>query len=234
MEKELFEMCFELEDIESVQEDGYKNMYDITVSGEKTFLLDNGIVSHNSALGGIVPALGRKDIGYMALKGKPLNVISATQSKFVSNAEMSLLYKIANNEGYKNIIFATDSDVDGIHIQGLLIGMISKFLPDYLNHTGILQTPILAIKKNNKLHRWTYSLNDRIKPKKDEKVKWMKGLGSWNEKDLKEVVKTDGFENMIEYLEFDSDEIINEWLLDKNTDIRKEYIQNNEFDITKV
>lgn len=95
---ELFEMCFELEDIISIEETGYRNMYDITVSGEQTFLLGNGVVSHNSAIGGLVPVLGRKECGYFELRGKPLNAYSAAQSKFTANKELSELYKIIKNE----------------------------------------------------------------------------------------------------------------------------------------
>ena len=97
MEKELFEMTFELIDIESANDTGYKNMYDITVSGDHTFLLGNGVVSHNSALGGLSPVLGRKECGYYVLKGKPLNSYSAQQSKFTANKELSELYKVIMN-----------------------------------------------------------------------------------------------------------------------------------------
>ena len=104
---ELFEMCFELEDIIDAKESGYKNVYDITVDGNHTFLLANGIVSHNSALGGLSPVLGRKNCGYYELRGKPLNAYSASQSKFTSNKELSDLYKVIKNE------FSFDDMPDG-------------------------------------------------------------------------------------------------------------------------
>ena len=60
---EKFGAIFELDDIESIEEDGYENCYDIMVGGDHNFILSSGLVSHNSALGGLLPILGRDGIG---------------------------------------------------------------------------------------------------------------------------------------------------------------------------
>ena len=91
-------MMYELVEIDSVTEEGYRNCVDISVdSDDRTFLLGNGIVSHNSALGGLLPSLGRKEKAYYMLKGKPLNAYSASQKKFIENKELSGLYQIIKN-----------------------------------------------------------------------------------------------------------------------------------------
>jgi len=235
MDKALFEMCFELEDIEDVQETGYKNMYDINVSGEHTFILENGIVSHNSALGGLSPVLGRKDCGYYILKGKPLNAYKAPQAKFTANKELSQLYKVIQNENYEYIIYGTDQDLDGFHIRGLLTGFFVRYLPELKNRIGILQTPVIGITKNDKIIKWYYDLNDSVKLKPGEVTNWMKGLGSWDIKDLKRVIEVDGLDKMITMLEFDkdADRVIEEWLGD-DSEPRKKYILANDFSITKT
>lgn len=98
MEKTTLEMMYELVEIDSAQEEGYKNCVDITVdSDDHSFLLGNGIISHNSALGGLLPSLGRNEKAYYMLKGKPLNAYSATQKKFIENKELSGLYQIIKN-----------------------------------------------------------------------------------------------------------------------------------------
>lgn len=94
---EIFEMCYQLEDIEDIEDGGYVNCYDIMTDGDHNFLLANGIVSHNSALGGLMPVLGREDVGYYTLKGKPLNAYSQTQKKFTENKELSGLYQVIQN-----------------------------------------------------------------------------------------------------------------------------------------
>lgn len=98
MEKTTLEMMYELVEIDSATDEGYRNCVDISVdSDDRTFLLANGIVSHNSALGGLLPSLGRKEKAYYMLKGKPLNAYSATQKKFIENKELSGLYQIIKN-----------------------------------------------------------------------------------------------------------------------------------------
>jgi len=98
MEKTTLEMMYEFVEIDSAQEEGYRNCVDISVdSDDRTFLLANGIVSHNSALGGLLPSLGRKEKAYYMLKGKPLNAYSATQKRFIENKELSGLYQIIKN-----------------------------------------------------------------------------------------------------------------------------------------
>lgn len=98
MEKTTLEMMYELVEIDSATEEGYRNCVDISVdSDDRTFLLANGIVSHNSALGGLLPSLGRKEKAYYMLKGKPLNAYSASQKKFIENKELSGLYQIIKN-----------------------------------------------------------------------------------------------------------------------------------------
>ena len=117
MEKTTLEMMYELVEIDSVTEEGYRNCVDISVdSDDRTFLLANGIVSHNSALGGLLPSLGRNEKAYYMLKGKPLNAYSASQKKFIENKELSGLYQIIKN----GVTFEDkpDGDFYSINIDG--------------------------------------------------------------------------------------------------------------------
>ena len=229
-----FSLMYELVDIDTIEEVGYHNCYDISVTGNETFLLDSGIVSHNSATGGLMPVLGRDNIGYFELKGKPLNVYKATQKEFQNNEELSLLYQIANNEGYEKIIWGTDQDLDGFHIRGLLNGFVIKYLPEHKNKIGMLNTPVIIISKNKKPVRWSYNLSDEMEIKPGETSKYFKGLGTHTKQSLTPVVEKDGLENMIEILEFDDDSIILDWLEKDRVEQRKDYIQANEFSIAKM
>ena len=199
--------------------------------GVKKYLL---LVEGESALGGLSPVLGRKECGYYTLKGKPLNAYSAPQAKFTQNKELSELYKIIQNEEYEYIVYATDQDLDGFHIRGLLTGFFVRYMPELKGKIGMLQTPVIGVKKVNKLTRWMYSLSDEVNLKAGEQSKYYKGLGSWKESDLKEIVAKDGVSKMIDVVEFDNDEIIDDWLSDKKADTRKEYILANDFSIAKL
>lgn len=198
--------------------------------GTKKYLL---LVEGESALGGLSPVLGRKECGYYTLKGKPLNAYSAQQKKFTDNKELSELYKIIQNENYEYVIYATDQDLDGYHIRGLLTGFFVKYLPALKGRIGMLQTPVIGITKKDKLVRWYYSLNDTVKVDTGESANYMKGLGSWDVEDLKHVISVDGINKMIDILEFDNDDIIEEWLGD-DSEPRKKYILANDFSIAKT
>lgn len=199
--------------------------------GTKKYLV---LCEGESAFGGISPVIGRKEFGYYILKGVPLNAYATSQSKFTTNTELSELYKIIQNENYENIIIASDQDLDGYHIRGLLLGFFEKYLANYKDKIGVFNTPVIGVKKNNKLIRWSYNLNSPLEIKSGETSKYFKGLGSWKESDLKEVIQKDGISNMIQLFEYDNLEILNNWLSNETSDKRKEYILENEFNIAKI
>jgi len=238
IEKELFELMFELEDIEEVQtEKEYKNTYDISVTGSETFLLSNGIVSHNSAKSALLPGLGRKGLGYYELKGKPLNAYSSSHSKFVANKELTELYNIIKNEGYTKIAIASDADLDGIAINGLMIAFFKTYLESELKEGLLyrLNTPVGISKKGKKVTDWVYNIKDMHLLKGE--VKYMKGLGSWSPEQMKAVLEKDGIDNMLVQLEHteSSSECIDDWYSKSKADTRKERIMANEsFSIIKL
>ena len=198
--------------------------------GNKKYLM---LVEGDSAFGGLSPVLGRKECGYFVLRGIPLNAYSAKQSKFTANKELSELYKIIQNENYEYVVFATDQDLDGFHIRGLLAGFFIRYLPGVLDKIGMLQTPVIAVSKKDKILRWFYSLNDDITLKSGETSTYYKGVGTWDDDDLKHVVETDGLSNMIDNIEFDDTQIIDDWL-GTDSEPRKKYILANDFSIAKV
>jgi DNA gyrase/topoisomerase IV subunit B len=118
----------------------------------------------------------------------------------------------------------------------LLSGFINKYLPEYKERTGMLETPIIGFLKAQKLQRWSYDLDDESKTKPGEVPFYYKGLGSWEKEDLKKVVKTDGLEKMIKMLDFSSEDAYNsleEWLGD-DSEPRKKHILENDFNIADV
>jgi len=241
-EEEFFEQMYELIDIEEIiHTDEYINMYDISLEdSDRTFILANGIITHNSARSGLMPILGRQDNGFYELKGKPLNSYDATVKKFTENKELTELLHIIKKEEYEYVIFGTDQDLDGFSIRGLLLGFFHKYLPDLLtnNRIGTLNTPIVVLKKNNKIKHWYYSMNDVDESKyKTHESKYYKGLGTWENKDLQYIIEKDGFEKMVNIFDYNkgaSDEIIDDWLSGDKSDKRKEFIAKNEFDLIKL
>ena len=121
--------------------------------------------------------------------------------------------------------------MDGTHIRSLLSGFIHKYLSEFEGRVGILETPVVAVYKNDKIQRWIYSLDEVLNIKNNEKTFYFKGLGSWNKSDLQEVISKDGVEKMISLINFEKcEESLDEWLGNDSTP-RKKYILENDFSI---
>lgn len=136
--------------------------------------------------------------------------------------------------GFKYIIYATDQDLDGYHIRGLLTGFIERYLPEFKGKVGMLQTPVIVYTKGGKVQGWKYTLEDKTEYKGD--VTYVKGIGSWNPEDLKYIISKDGLERMIKIVDFQGTkglQLIEEWLGD-DSEPRKKYILKNRFSIATV
>ena len=183
-----------------------------------------------SANGSIQPILGRKENCYYELKGVPLNAWEVTPQKLSSNKELSELFKIIKNieNELDKIIITSDKDADGSHIAGLLIAFFKRFLPELSNKIYILNTPIMAKIQNGKIIKWSYKITD------GDFNKYFKGYGSWKKEWLQKVIKEDGLDKMLEKIDIDKEELIDDWLSNKKSDKRKEYIKKYSLDINKI
>ena len=201
--------------------------------GKRKYLM---ICEGASASGGLMPGFGREECGYFELKGKPLNAYAASQADFQKNNELPLLYQIMKSEGYEYYISATDQDLDGFIIRGLIIGFFHRYEPESLKsgRVGQLQTPIMASMKDGMPQQWIYSMSQADELSGD--IKYFKGLGAHSEDGLKHIIETDGVEQMIEMYDYDTeaDETIDSWLNKSRADDRKVKIRNNEFDLIKL
>ncbi len=204
----------------------------------------------DSAVGGVSKVLGRDDFAYFALRGKPLNVYDATISKITSNKELYHITQIlgldlTNKEtdmDFENVLIATDADLDGILIRGLILTFFDKFAPSMIEQGRIkvLATPMITAVKKGKIEKYFMSFEEYSKFQKKSKgfeYNYYKGLGSWRGKDdLGYLIETFGIESFIEAFEHDEEyaSIIKNWMSNKGSDERKAYLRNKEFDIFKI
>jgi topoisomerase IV subunit B len=196
------------------------------------------ITEGDSASGSITKARDVNTQAVFSLRGKPLNSYGLTKKIVYENEEFNALQAALNveegleNLRYRNIVIATDADVDGMHIRLLIITFFLQFFPELIknDHLFILDTPLFRARNKNET---IYCYNYQEKQKAVEKLKGnveitrFKGLGE---------ISPDEFQNFIgKKIRLDpitltkADEVskLLEFYMGKNTPERQEFIIDN-------
>ncbi|MEP7319095.1 MAG: toprim domain-containing protein, partial [Panacibacter sp.] len=128
-----------------------KNKEEFIATQNKTTIF---ITEGDSASGSITKSRNVETQAVFSLRGKPLNCFGLTKKVVYENEEFNLLQHALNIEDgledlrYKNIVIATDADVDGLHIRLLLMTFFLQFFPDLVKqqHVFILETPLFRVR----------------------------------------------------------------------------------------
>ena len=196
------------------------------------------ITEGDSASGSITKSRDVNTQAVFSLKGKPLNCYGLTKKIVYENEEFNLLQSALDiEEGldslrYKQVVIATDADVDGMHIRLLLITFFLQFFPNLVRtgHLYILKTPLFRVRNKTKTF---YCYNEDEKQKAIVKlgttpeITRFKGLGEISPDEFKNFIGKDIKLEPVRLHKDDSISGILEYYMGKNTPERQDFIIGN-------
>ena len=163
------------------------------------------LVEGDSAGGSAKQARERETQAVLPLRGKILNVASATMEKIRGNQEISdLMQALGVSTGsqfdinalrYEKVVIMTDADVDGAHIASLLMTFFYQEMPKLIEngHLYLAQPPLYRVTAGGKTY---YPFDDKeknklveqlsVKHKSKIEIGRFKGLGEMTAPQLKE------------------------------------------------
>ena len=172
------------------------------------------------------------------LKGKPLNTCGLNKDVLYKNEEFFNLIKTLDIEEtldhlrYSRIIFATDADVDGLHIRMLLTTFFMRFYQQLVmdRRVFILETPLFRVRNKKEQH---YCFTDEERERAIAKcgakaeITRFKGLGELNAEEFADFIGKDMRLTPVACQEDSELDKTIKFYMGANTPERKDYIMDN-------
>jgi topoisomerase-4 subunit B len=209
---------------------------DGTARGAKSMIF---LTEGHSAAGSMMASRDVYTQAVFSLRGKPLNCFGTKRDALYKNNELYNLMQALDietsveNLRYSQIIIATDSDVDGMHIRNLLLTFFLHYFESIVmaGHVFILETPLFRVRNKNKTF-YCYDEKDRQEamksiPEKGREITRFKGLGEISPKEFGQFIGDDIRLQDVAVEQISEVPDILKFFMGKNTPKRREFIMQN-------
>nr|WP_245598619.1 DNA topoisomerase (ATP-hydrolyzing) subunit B [Glycomyces arizonensis] len=217
------------------------------------------VVEGDSAGGSAKQGRNPRTQAIMPIRGKILNVEKARLDKILKNNEVQGMITALGTGiheefdieklRYHKVILMSDADVDGHHINTLLLTLLFRFMRPLveLGHVYMSQPPLYKIKWNKKGDLVSYAYSDaernrlieegvaqgKSDPRRSDGVQRYKGLGEMNYTELWETTMDPARRNLLQVQLDDAataDELFSV-LMGEDVESRRRFIQENAKDV---
>ena len=206
------------------------------------------LVEGDSAGGSAKSARSRATQAILPLRGKILNVEKAREDRIYANEEIKAMITafgtgIHNDFDisklrYDKIIIMTDADVDGAHIDTLMLTFLYRFMPELIRqgHVYLAMPPLFKLEKNKKVW-YAYSdeelskILDEVGRDQNNRIQRYKGLGEMDPERLWETTM-DPARRVLKRVQFNEEteseiDLTFTILMGDKVEPRREFIEKN-------
>ena len=206
------------------------------------------LVEGDSAGGSAKSARSRATQAILPLRGKILNVEKAREDRIYANEELKAMITafgtgIHNDFDitklrYDKIIIMTDADVDGAHIDTLMLTFLYRFMPELIRqgHVYLAMPPLFKLEKNKKVW-YAYSdeelskILDEVGRDQNNRIQRYKGLGEMDPEQLWETTM-DPARRVLKRVQFNEEteseiDLTFTILMGDKVEPRREFIEKN-------
>lgn len=208
---------------------------------DSTLVVVEGDSAGGSISTGRQKAENGEHIGILMLRGKAINALANPLEKVLENEEVKLLLQALgliygqkyNNKKlrYGKIAISSDADFDGAHVGLLVMSILQKLCPEFIQEGRLywLKAPICKLDYKGKT--WYYYSEEEVntRTQKEGNIVFYKGLGQMSPKDLQESLFNSKYQHLEQLMP--SEEGINTLLALMGEDVspRKDFVQQIDF-----